>query len=108
VETLKLIDFFFPFFLLLLWFLFGIYSDTANNHGRLIAFFFPMAALAFIVAYFLFGLSRIFIYPFFMLSGKKEKYNDLVYTVKNPWLWGFKEGDKEVNEDQIQDEKENK
>ncbi|MCP4977316.1 MAG: hypothetical protein GY931_14260 [Maribacter sp.] len=99
MEALKLIDFFLPFFLLLLWYLFGMYSDTANNHGRLIAFTLPLAPLVFIVMYALFGISRIMVYPFFMISGKKEKYNDFICLVKNPWLWGFKGFHEEVDED---------
>jgi len=90
VETLKLIDFFMPFFLLLLWYLFGMYSDTANNHGRFIAFLLPLMPIVLIVAYTLFAIARIMIYPFFMISGKKEKYNDFICLMKNPCLWGFK------------------
>ena len=71
MEVIKVIDFFMPFFLLLIWYLFGMYSDTANNHGRFVAFLLPLAPLVFIVMYTLLGISRILFYLFFMISGKK-------------------------------------
>jgi len=100
VEVFKTIDFFMPFFLLLLWYLFGMYSETANNHGRIVAFLLPFVALAFLILFALFAISRVLVYPFFVIFRKKEKYNDFVYRVKNLWLWSFKEFPDEVNKDQ--------
>lgn len=100
MEFIKTIDFFMPFLLLLLWYLYGMYSGTANNHGRLVAFLLPFAPLVFLIMYTLFAISRILVYPFFVISGKKEKYNDFIYLMKNPWLWGFKGFPKEVNKNQ--------
>ncbi len=99
MELLKVIDIFIPFLLLLLWYLFGMYSDTANNHGRFVAFLLPFALLIFLIMYTLFAISRIFIYPLFVISGKKEKYNDFICLVKNPWLWGFKGFPEDVKKD---------
>lgn len=100
MEVFKTIDFFMPFFLLLLWYLFGMYSDTANNHGRFVAFLLPFAPLVFLILFALFAISRVLVYPFFVIFRKKEKYNDFIYLVKNPCLWGFKRFPDEVNKDQ--------
>ena len=100
MEVLKAIDFFMPFVGLLLWYLFGMYSDTAKNHGRIVAFLLPFAPLIFIVIYTLLGISKILVYPLFVISGKKEKYNDFIYLVKNPWSWGMKVHPEEMDKDQ--------
>ena len=100
MELLKAIDFFMPFFLVLLWYIFGMYSDTAKNHGRLVAFLLPFTPLVFLILHTLLAISRILVYPIFVISGKKEKYNDFIYLIKNPWLWGFKGFPEEVNKNQ--------
>ncbi|WP_446008736.1 hypothetical protein [Candidatus Electrothrix sp.] len=100
MELLNAIGFFMPFVLLLLWYLFGMYSDTANNHGRFVAFLLPLTPLIFIVMYTLLGISKILVYPFFVIFRKEEKYNNIVYLIKNPWLWSVKGLHEKVNKDQ--------
>ena len=67
-----------------------MYSETANNHGRLIAFLLPLSPLVFLVMYLIFGVSRVLVYPFFIIFGKRKKYNAFVELVKSPELWGYK------------------
>jgi len=86
----ELTDLVYPAFLLLCWFLFGMYSPTAHNHGRWVAFLMPLALLVFLAVSFMLGISRLTVYPFFLLAGRKQRYEELVDLVKHPYLWGLR------------------
>ncbi len=90
MEVLQAIDFFMPFILLLFWYLFGMYSDTAINHGRWVAFLIPISPWLLLFQYLLLGFLYLFVYPFFILAGKKATYHHYILWVKNPGLWGVK------------------
>ncbi|MBK1650183.1 hypothetical protein [Rhabdochromatium marinum] len=94
----ELIDLLYPALLLLGWFLFGMYSLTALHHGRWVAFLMPLAALIFLMVYVMLGVSRLIVYPFFVIAGKQQRYRYLVDLVKHPYLWGVKSTEGEDNE----------
>lgn len=86
----ELINLLYPALLLLFWFLFGLYSPTAHNHGRWVAFLMPLAPVIFLMVYVMLAISRLILYPVFVVAGKKQAYEDLVQLVKHPYLWGAK------------------
>ena len=79
-----------PMLVLIVWFVFGMYSDTAANHGRVVAFLLPLTPLFYLAVVLIFGLARVCLYPFFMLAGKKAQYEAGVSYLKSPYLWGYK------------------
>lgn len=85
------IELLFPGLLLACWLLFGMFSMTANNHGRWVAFLVPLTPILFLAAWLLFALARVLIYPFFRLSGNSARYERALERIRHPYLWGFRD-----------------
>ena len=58
-----------PSLLICCWFFWTFFSPTRENHGILIAFLLPPGMVLFAIIYIIYGLVRLFVYPFFFIFG---------------------------------------
>ncbi len=79
-------DLIYPLIVLGLWILWTFFSPTRYNHGILVALMLPIVSLLMLLIFMVLGISRIVVYPLFVLVGRRANYNRAVERIKAK-LW---------------------